>query len=49
MYNHSLSLEEFVEPLPICQPETDLGNILSIFQHSNCKMLAISQGKLDWG
>jgi hypothetical protein len=49
MYNHSLSLKEFVEPLPICQPETDLGNILSIFQHSNCKMLAISQGKLDWG
>jgi hypothetical protein len=49
MYHHSLSLKEFVEPLPICQAETDLGNILNIFQHSNCKMLAISQGKLDWG
>ncbi|MFM2313124.1 MAG: hypothetical protein RLZZ04_2400, partial [Cyanobacteriota bacterium] len=34
---------------PICQAETDLGNIMSIFQHSNCKMLAIDQGKLGWG
>ncbi len=49
MSNHSCSLKEFIDPLPICQPDTDLGNILSIFQHSNCKMLAISQGKLGWG
>jgi signal transduction histidine kinase len=49
MSNHSFSLKEFVEPLPICQAETDLGNIMSIFQHSNCKMLAIDQGKLGWG
>jgi signal transduction histidine kinase len=49
MSNHSFSLKEFIEPLPICQAETDLGNIMSIFQHSNCKMLAIDQGKLGWG
>jgi signal transduction histidine kinase len=49
MSNHSFSLKEFIEPLPICQAETDLGNIISIFQHSNCKMLAICQGKLGWG
>jgi hypothetical protein len=49
MYHHSLCLKEFVEPVPICQAETNLGDILSIFQHSNCKTLAISQGKLDWG
>ncbi|MBW4535901.1 MAG: hypothetical protein KME09_18340 [Pleurocapsa minor HA4230-MV1] len=49
MSNHSFSLKEFVEPVPICQAETDLGNIMNIFQHSNCKMLAIDQGKLGWG
>ena len=49
MSNHSFSLKEFVEPVPICQAETDLGKIMSIFQHSNCKMLAIDQGKLGWG
>ncbi|MFM2312351.1 MAG: hypothetical protein RLZZ04_1627 [Cyanobacteriota bacterium] len=49
MSNYSPSLQEFVTPIAICQPETDLGNILSIFQHLNCKMLAIPQGKLGWG
>jgi signal transduction histidine kinase len=49
MSNYSPSLQEFVDPLAICQPETDLGNILSIFQHLNCKMLAIPQDKLGWG
>jgi hypothetical protein len=49
MSNHSFSLKEFIDPLPICQAETDLGNILNIFQYSNCKMLAISQGNLGWG
>ncbi|MGL5835217.1 MAG: histidine kinase dimerization/phospho-acceptor domain-containing protein [Waterburya sp.] len=49
MSNYSPSLQEFVTPVAICQLETDLGNILSIFQHLNCKMLAIPQGKLGWG
>lgn len=49
MSNYSPSLQEFVTPVAICQPETDLGNILSIFQHLNCKMLAIPQGKSGWG
>jgi signal transduction histidine kinase len=49
MSNYSPSLQEFVTPLAICQPETDLGNILSIFRHLNCKMLAIPQGELGWG
>lgn len=49
MSNYSPSLQEFVAPVAICQPETDLGNILSIFQHLNCKMLAIPQAKLGWG
>jgi signal transduction histidine kinase len=49
MSNYYPALQEFVTPLAICQPETDLGNILSIFQHLNCKMLAIPQDKLGWG
>jgi hypothetical protein len=49
MSNYSPSLKDFVEPIPICQPETDLGNMLNIFQHLNCKMLAVPQGKLGWG
>jgi signal transduction histidine kinase len=49
MSDYSPSLQEFVTPLAICQPEADLGNILNIFQHLNCKELAIPQGKLGWG
>lgn len=49
MSNYSPSLKDFVEPIPICELETDLGNMLSIFQHLNCKMLAVPQGKLGWG
>jgi len=49
MSDHFPSLKDFVDPLPICQPESDLGNMLNIFQHLNCKMLAVPQGKLGWG
>jgi signal transduction histidine kinase len=49
MSNYYPSLQEFVTPLAICQPEADLGNILSVFQHLNCKMLAIPQDKVGWG
>ena len=49
MYNYAPSLKEFVCSIPICQSEADLGNMLSIFQHLNCKMLAIPQAGLGWG
>ncbi|MEO1671734.1 MAG: histidine kinase dimerization/phospho-acceptor domain-containing protein [Cyanobacteria bacterium J06631_2] len=49
MLDSSPSLKEFVSPIPICQPNADLGNMLSIFQHLNCEMLAIAQDKSAWG
>ena len=49
MFYHSSSLKEFVYPIPVCQPEADLNSILSIFQHLNCKMLAIPLAKREWG
>ncbi|MEO1692253.1 MAG: histidine kinase dimerization/phospho-acceptor domain-containing protein [Cyanobacteria bacterium J06631_6] len=49
MFDNSPLLKEFVSPIPICQPNADLGNMLSIFQHLNCKMLAIPQPQLAWG
>lgn len=49
MSNYAPSLKEFVCSIPICQPEADLGNMLSIFQHLNCKMLAIPQSRSTWG
>jgi signal transduction histidine kinase len=49
MSNYSPALKDFVERIPICELETDLGNMLNIFQRLNCKMLAVSQGKLGWG
>lgn len=49
MLNNLTSLNNFVSSIPICQPDTDLGSILNIFQHLNCKMLAIPQGYGDWG
>ena len=49
MFSSNLILNDFVCPIPICQPEADLGTILKIFQHSNCDLLAIPQGNSTWG
>lgn len=49
MVSNYTSLNNFICPVPICQPEADLGSILNIFQRLNCKMLAIPQGCGDWG
>ena len=48
MSHYSPSLIEFIYPIPICQSEADLSNILSIFQHLNCKMLAVPS-TTGWG
>ncbi|MGF1591364.1 MAG: histidine kinase dimerization/phospho-acceptor domain-containing protein [Pleurocapsa sp.] len=42
-------LKNFVYPIPICQQGTDLGSILKIFQHLNCKLLAVPQNCGGWG
>lgn len=42
-------LKDFVQPVPICQSEADIGSVLRIFQHLNCKLLAIPQGGSSWG
>jgi hypothetical protein len=47
-FNSSL-LKDFVYPIPICQPETDLGSILHIFHYSNCQVLAIPLKNQSWG
>ena len=49
MLSNSSFLRDFVLPIPICQPETDLGNILNVFQHLNCRLLAISLKHQNWG
>ncbi|MGB5634422.1 MAG: histidine kinase dimerization/phospho-acceptor domain-containing protein [Waterburya sp.] len=49
MVSNYTSLNDFVYPIPICQPEADLGSILNIFRHSNCKLLAIPQNCGGWG
>ena len=49
MASNYTSLNDFVYPIPICQPEADLGSILNIFQHLNCKLLAIPQKCGGWG
>ena len=49
MASNYTSLNDFVYPIPICQPEADLGSILNIFQHLNCKLLAIPQNGGGWG
>jgi len=49
MVSNYTSLNDFVYPIPICQPGADLGSILSIFQHLNCKLLAIPQNSGGWG
>ncbi len=47
--NNAVYLKDFVHPVSICQPETDLGSILKIFQHLKCKLLAIPQSSGGWG
>ncbi len=49
MVSNYTSLNDFVYPIPICQPEADLGSILNIFHHLNCKLLAIPQNCGGWG
>ena len=49
MLNHSPTLQKFAYPIPICESEVDLGKILNIFQHSNCKILAIPDRLGSWG
>ena len=42
MFNEELTLGNFVCPIPICQPETNLESLLKIFQHNDCDLIAIS-------
>ena len=49
MSNYLLSLQKFIQPIPICQSEADLLGILTIFRDFNCKTLAISQYEAGWG
>ena len=43
------TLNNFVCPIPLCQPEADLGSILDVFRYLNCKLLAIPQDNSKWG
>ncbi|MBE9048090.1 HAMP domain-containing histidine kinase [Pleurocapsales cyanobacterium LEGE 10410] len=45
----NFTLNDFVCPIPICQPEADLGSILNIFRHLNCKSLVIPRDNGKWG
>ena len=49
MLSHDLTLNDFICPIPICQPEADLVSILKIFQHSDCDLLAIPRENNTWG
>lgn len=49
MSDRSPSLQEFAYPIPICESKVDLGNILNIFRHLKCKMLAIPDRLGGWG
>ncbi len=49
MSSSNLSLNNFVCPIPICQPEADLGSILRIFQQINCDLLAVPLANNIWG
>ena len=49
MLEPSLPLGSFVCPIPICQPEADLGSILKIFQNLKCKSVAIPLNDGRWG
>lgn len=48
MFGNS-SLADFISPVPICQSEAALGNILKIFYSTKCRLLAIPLGRNDWG
>ena len=48
MFSNS-SLDSFVRPVPICQPEAALGCILNIFQNTNSRLLAVPLNNGDWG
>lgn len=49
LISNAAYLKDFVHPVSICQPETDLGSILKIFQHLKCNLLAIPQNSGGWG
>lgn len=49
MPSNSCPLNIFTQPIPICQPEADLGSMLKIFQRSPCRLLAIPQSQGNWG
>ncbi len=49
MLEPSLPLGSFVCPIPICQPEADLGSILKIFQNFKCRTIAIPLNNGCWG
>lgn len=49
MFSQNLTLSEFVCPIPVCQPEADLGSILHIFHQSDCDCLAVLNKDLRWG
>lgn len=49
MPSNSCPLNIFTHPIPICQPEADLGSMLNIFQRSPCRILAIPQPQGNWG
>ena len=42
-------LQEFIRPIPVCQSEADLGNMLNIFRHLDCENLAIPDRRGGWG
>lgn len=49
MFSLDLTLNDFVCPIPICQPGADLGSILNTVQHANCDLLAIPRENGTWG
>ena len=49
MLNYSLSLKEFIQPIPFCQSDADFDRILDLVRQSNCDTIAISQIGGGWG
>ena len=47
MFNHNLTLNDFVCSVPICQPEADLKSLLNIFYQTKSAFLAIPGEKLN--
>ena len=48
MFSNS-ALDNFVCPIPICQPEAALDSVLNIFQSSNSRSLAVPLENGNWG